>query len=80
MAIESLVSLETESVHRFRLIIEDRQVDVDARVASCHARPGERRQVYAIGMEFQGMPPDAQERLSGLLDGLPPFVTQPPAS
>jgi hypothetical protein len=71
MLIESLVPLESESVHRFRLIVAGENVDVEARVASCIAKPGEKRRSYGIGMEFQRMPPGAKERLVQVLSELP---------
>jgi c-di-GMP-binding flagellar brake protein YcgR len=72
MLIESLTPLESESIHRFRLIVAGEKMDIEAKVASCVARPGEKRRSYGIGMEFKRMPPGAKEQLGQVLSGLPP--------
>jgi hypothetical protein len=72
MAIESLVLLETESLHRFRLVIAGRTVDLDARVASCRALPDRgTRRTFAIGVEFLNVPPDIDQQLAAVLESLP---------
>jgi c-di-GMP-binding flagellar brake protein YcgR len=70
MLIESLMPLESESVHRFRLIIAGEKVDIEAKVASCVARTGEKRRSFGIGMEFKRMPPGAKEQLGQVLSEL----------
>jgi len=70
MAIESLVPLEPESVHRFRLVVEGRKVDLDVRVASCRAHLRDDRPVHGIGMEFLGMSPEDRQHLAAVLEPL----------
>ena len=72
MLIESLMPLESESVHRFRLIVAGEKIDIEAKVASCVARPGEKRRSYGIGMEFKRLPPGAKEQLGQVLSELSP--------
>jgi hypothetical protein len=66
MLIHSPLPMETEAVHRFRLVIDKEKRDVDARVAECNAA-GEHR--YEVGLEFV-CGDDLRERLSHVLDGL----------
>ena len=67
MMIESPVPLEREAVLQFRLLVAGSRTDVDARVLDCRPLPGTRR--YAAGLEFQNLPPDAQQRLIRVLGG-----------
>jgi hypothetical protein len=71
MLIESLMPLESESVHKFRLVVAGEKLDIEARVASCIAQPSGKRRSYGIGMEFKEMPPGAKERLLQVLSELP---------
>jgi c-di-GMP-binding flagellar brake protein YcgR len=63
MMIESPVPMETDCVLQFRLVVAGEKVDVEARVANCHVRPGEKRKTYGVGLEFVKIPEDARQRL-----------------
>lgn len=70
MRIESLVPLESESVHRFRMAIAGEKVDVDARVACCQRLDPVKRR-FGVGMEFVGMDEAWRGKLA---DALQPFL------
>ena len=69
--IESLVPMETDAVMPLRLVICGSKVDIEARVANCHAVAGEKRRVYRTGLEFVALPADVRERLAEALKTSP---------
>ena len=66
MRIESLMPLESRSIHRFRMAIAGEKVDVDVRVACCERLDPVKRR-YGVGMEFVGVDDDWYERMSQAL-------------
>lgn len=67
MMIESPVPLEQDAIMQFRLVVAGQKADVEARVAACFARAGEKRRCFGVGLEFTRIPPEVQERLRELL-------------
>jgi len=66
MRIESVLELDSESVHRFRLIVAREKMDVEAKVACCvRLDPVKRR--FGVGMEFVDLEDEHSERLSAAL-------------
>lgn len=65
--IESLVPMEEGSVMPLRLVLAGSKVDVQARVAQCHAEQGEKRRVFKIGLEFVSLPAPLREQLVEVL-------------
>jgi hypothetical protein len=68
MLIESPLPMETEAVHRFRLVIQRAQSDVLARVAACW--PGDNNR-YHIGLEFVNLSDVVRARLAEILRSRP---------
>lgn len=66
MRVESVLALDADSTHRFRLIVAGENLDVEARVACCMRLEGERRR-FGVGMEFVDLPDAHRERLSAAL-------------
>jgi hypothetical protein len=67
MLIHSPLPMQPEAVHRFRLMIEKEQRDVDARVAMCSS---EGRHRYDIGLEFVSAPDEFKTQLTKVLGRL----------
>jgi hypothetical protein len=65
--IEAPLPMEEGSVMPLRLVIAGSKVDVQARVAQCHAEQGEKRRVYRIGLEFVSLPSLLREQLVEIL-------------
>jgi hypothetical protein len=64
MLIHSPLPMQPEAVHRFRLLIENEQEDVEARVAMCQPE-GKHR--FDVGLEFVGRVDDLRTRLIRVL-------------
>ena len=66
MRMESFMALESESVHRFRLVVAGEKLDVDCRVACClRLDPVKRR--FGVGMEFVGMSDEHRDKLAAAI-------------
>jgi hypothetical protein len=64
MLIESPLPMEPDAVHRFRLVIDKEQADVQARVAAC--APGGKHRFH-VGLEFVGLAESLRSRLADVL-------------
>jgi PilZ domain len=67
MLIHSPLPMEPDAVHKFRLLIEKQERDVEARVAMCE-RDGRHR--YGVGLEFVGLVDELRSRLIQILTPL----------
>jgi Tfp pilus assembly protein PilZ len=63
MMIESPFPMELDSVLPFRLVVIGEKVDVEARVATCTPRAGDRRRVFGVGLEFVALSQTLRDRL-----------------
>jgi hypothetical protein len=64
MLIQSPLPMEPGAIHRFRIVIDQDQEDVEARVAMCLVE-GKRR--YDVGLEFVGTSDELRHRLATVL-------------
>jgi hypothetical protein len=71
MLIHSPLPMQTDSVHRFRLVVADEKKDIEARVARCLPKG---KHHYGIGLEFVGVAQDFREHMAAVLAPLTPPV------
>jgi hypothetical protein len=67
LMLEAPIPLSPDSSLDLRLVVAGDRTDVHARVRACVPRSAGRRQVWAVGVEFENLDPVARARLERAL-------------